>query len=86
MAYDRELVEPMKKIGELVNLTALTERVLGWSKKKKESILVSPSSKVYGNITEADAAAINTELLTIAGVLADYMVITKQVGSPGNSL
>ena len=74
-AYDRGLVEPMKAIGRLLNLTALTERVLGWSKKKKDSIIVSPTSKVYGNITEADAAAINTELLTVAGVLAGYEVV-----------
>lgn len=80
-AYDRGLVEPMKTIGKLLNLTALCERVLGWSKKKKESILVSPASKVYGNISEADAAAINTELLTVAGVLAGYEVVPDKSSS-----
>ena len=67
--YDRGLVEPMKQIGEWLNLTALCERALGWKKKKKESILVSRVSGVYGNITEADAAAVNAELLAVAGVL-----------------
>ena len=77
IAYDRGLVEPMKKIGELLNLTALCERVLGWSKKKKDSILVTRVSKAWGNITAADAAAVNTELLAIAGVLEGYELVVN---------
>lgn len=73
--YDPALVEPLKRIGEQMNLTALVERVLGWSKDKKESVLVTRGSKVYGNITEADATAINTELLTVAGVLSGWEVV-----------
>ena len=80
--YDRGLVEQMKRIGDLLNLTALCERVLGWSKKKKGAILVTRISKVWGNITEADAAAVNTELLSVAGVLKGYeMVADESVGS-----
>lgn len=75
--YDPALVEPMKRVGEYLNLTALTQRVLGWNKGKKENILVTPSSKVYGNISEDDANRINTELLAIAGVLSNYEVVAE---------
>lgn len=75
-AYDRGLVEPMKLIGVYFNLTALCDRVLNWSQGKKENILVIPSSKVYGNISEADVTAINTELLTVAGVLSSWEVVS----------
>lgn len=75
MTYDPALVEPMKKIGEWLNLTAFVQRVLGWNQDKKENTLVSPSSKNYGNITEADVNAINAELLSIAGVLDAYEVV-----------
>lgn len=71
-AYDKGLIEPMKRIGEYLNLTALTERVLGWSKAKKDGVLVAPTSKYYGHISEADVRAVNTELLSVAGVLAEY--------------
>lgn len=73
--YDPALVEPLKKIGELMNLTALVQRVLGWSKDKKDSILVTRVSKAYGNISQADAIAINNELLAVAGVLSSCEVV-----------
>jgi len=74
-SYDATLIGPIKHIGEFINITALTQRLLGWSKKKKDSILVSPTSKVYGNISEADAAVINTEIITISGVFESYEVV-----------
>lgn len=73
--YDHALVEPIKQIGEWMNLTALVERVLGWGKEKKASVLVSGNPKTYGNISEQDMLAINNELLTVAGVLGSYEVV-----------
>lgn len=73
--YDPGLVEPMKRMGELLNLTSLTNRLLGWSKVKKETILSDASSKAYGNISETDVMAINAEVLAIAGVLEGVEVV-----------
>ena len=73
--YDPALVEPLKKIGEWMNLTALVERVLGWNQRKKENVLVTRSSKAYGTVSQADATAINNELLAVAGVLGSYEVV-----------
>lgn len=70
-AYDKGLIEPMKRIGDLMNLTAMTERVLGWS-KKKDGVLVTQSSKLYGHITEDEADKVNAELLAVAGMLGGY--------------
>ena len=78
MTYDPSLVEPMKKIGELMNLTSLVNRVLGWNKDKKENTLVSPSSKNYGNISKEDADRVNAELLAVAGVLSSYEVVITE--------
>ena len=79
--YDPALIEPMKKIGNMLNLTALVERVLGWNKNKKENTLVSPSSKNYGNITREDADRINAELLAVSGVLSSYEVLADESGT-----
>ena len=76
--YDPALIEPMKKIGNLLNLTALVIRVLGWNQNKKENTLVSPSSKNYGCITREDADRINAELLAVAGVLSSYEVVADE--------
>ncbi len=82
--YDPALVEQMKKIGNILNLTALVERVLGWNKSKKENILVIRSSKVYGNISEDDVNRINAELLAVAGVLGSYEVVPDDAGDSEN--
>lgn len=80
--YDPALVEPVKKVGNMLNLTALVSRVLGWNQNKKENTLVSPSSKNYGNITRDDADRINAELLAVAGVLSSYEVVPEESPSP----
>lgn len=82
--YDPALVEPMKKIGNILNLTALVERVLGWNKRKKANIIVDNNSKVYGNITEEDVNRINAELLAVAGVLSSYEMVSDAVGDSEN--
>ena len=76
--YDPALVEPLKKIGDLMNLTSMVNRVLGWNKDKKENTLVSPSSKNYGNISKEDADRVNAELLAVAGVLSSYEVVIEE--------
>lgn len=76
--YDPALVEPIKRIGNLLNLTALVSRVLGWNQNKKENTLVSPSSKNYGNITREDADRINAELLSVAGYLSNVEVVPDE--------
>jgi len=81
ITYDPALVEPIKQIGEWLNLTAMVQRVLGWNQDKKENTLVSPSSKNYGNITKKDADRINTELLSVAGVLSSYEVVPDSESS-----
>jgi len=83
--YDPALINPMKRIGEYLNLTSLVNRTLGWSKNKKDCVLVSPSSKAYGNISEADADAINTEILAVAGVLSNYELISEDSSSSSSS-
>lgn len=73
--YDPALLEPMKELGKLVNLTALVERVLGWNKFKKQAVFVAKNSISYGCISQDDVNRINAELLAIAGVLSSYEVV-----------
>lgn len=76
--YDPGLIEPMKRLGELMNLAGLTERLLGWNKGKKTSILTDSISKAYGNISEADVQAINKEVLEVSGVLEGMEVVPDE--------
>ena len=73
--YDPALVKPVKRIGEWVNLTSFTKRVLGWSQHKKEMVLVSPSSTLYGCISSEEVDRINAELLSIIGMLSSVEVV-----------
>lgn len=75
--YDPGLLEPMKRIGKYLNLTAVVNRVLGWNKRKKENILVTPSSKVYGCISREDAERINEELLLVSGAMMSYELVSE---------
>lgn len=76
--YDPGMIEPINYMGELLNMTSLIKRLLGWSKTKKLSIFSSPSSKNYGNISESDVTAINAEALSIAGVLENVEVVPDE--------
>ena len=73
--YDPGMIEPINRMGELLNMTSLMERLLGWSKTKKLAVFSTPSSKAYGNISEADVMAINAEALAIAGVLENVEIV-----------
>lgn len=73
--YDPALVEPLKELGKYLNLAGLLTRLLGWSSGKKGAVLSRPNGKMYGCISQKDATIINTEVLSIVGVLSSYEVI-----------
>lgn len=79
--YDPALIGPMKAIGSWVNLTALVQKQLGWSKAMKDNVLVSRSGKAYGCISIDDVNRINAELLAVAGVLDGYELILSESSS-----
>ena len=73
--YDPGMIEPLNELGKYMNLMGLTNRLLGWNKRKKENVFSSPATKNYGNISESDVNAINAEVLSVAGVLEGVEVI-----------
>lgn len=73
--YDPALVENMKEIGRYINITAMTQRLLGWNQFKKSAVIVQKNSNSYGCISKEDVIIINNELLSIAGVLNSYELI-----------
>lgn len=75
LVFDPGMIEPMNKLGKLLNMTTLTGRILGWNKRKKLDVFSNPKCKVYGHITEEDVKAINYETLNIAGVLDNIEVV-----------
>lgn len=76
--YDPGLIEPLKRVGELLSLTSLLNRLFGWSEGKKMNILCAPSCKAYGNISESDVMTINAEVLAVAGVLENVEVVPDE--------
>lgn len=74
-AYDPGLVEPIKKIGNYLNITAMLKRVAGWSAGKKSNVLCRTKGSMAGRVTKEDEVAINAELLSIAGVLERYEIV-----------
>ena len=83
--YDPGMIEPLNELGELMNLTGLTGRLLGWSKFKKMSVFSSPTNKAYGNISESDIMAINTEIVSVAGVLENVEIVPDDNAYDGSS-
>ena len=83
--YDPGMIEPLNELGELMNLIGLTGRLLGWSKFKKTSVFSSPTSKAYGHISESDIMAINTEIISVAGVLENVEVAPDENAYDGSS-
>ena len=73
--YDPGLVEPIKNLGRYLNVTGVVNRLLGWDKFKKASVMSNKASIVYGNISQTDVITINNEILSIAGVLDNYQVV-----------
>ena len=79
--YDKGLVEPIKRIGNYLNITKMLERVAGWSASKKCAVLSRHEGSMAGCISKADAVAINQELITIAGVLEKYELVADDSSS-----
>lgn len=73
--YDPGQILPLKTLGRYLNITSLTHRLLGWSQNKKSSVLCRPKAINYGNISKQDVILINTEILSIAGVLDSYELV-----------
>ena len=73
--YDPALVWPLKELGNYLNLSGMLPRLLGWSNGKIRAVLSRPNGKMFGCITQKDVTAINTEILSIIGVLTNYEVI-----------
>lgn len=74
--FDPALVAPIKNdIGRHFNLCKFCQDVLGWSKPMKHNILESNTGLAYGHITKEDVERINTELISVAGVLTSYRII-----------
>jgi hypothetical protein len=76
--YDPGTLPKVKGLSHLFKMNPFCERVLGWKLTKKENVLCTPSSKVYGNISSDDVNLINTELLAVAGVLSSYQVVADK--------
>ena len=72
--YDPGMIEPINKLGKLINTTALFERLLGWSKGKKRMVFGAPASKNYGNISQDDVDVLNVEIVSVAGFLSNVEV------------
>lgn len=76
--YDPGTLPGLQRVGEYFNMKALTERLLGWNKTKRDITLSVKSSPMYGRVTQADVNLINTELLAVAGVLSSYQVVADE--------
>lgn len=73
--YDPALVGPLKELGNYLNLSGMLPRLLGWSNGKIRAVLSRPNGKMFGCITQNDVTAINTEILSVVGVLSNYEVM-----------
>lgn len=82
--YDPGMIEPLNRLGRLVNITKMTGRLLGWKKSKKDSIFSTPVSKSYGNISESDVMMINAEVMSVAGILERTEIIPDERAYDGS--
>lgn len=73
--YDPATREAVLAVGNYFKLTPFLLRLLGWKKGRRDMILVSRKSPVFGQISQDDVNRINAELLSVAGVLSSYEVI-----------
>lgn len=73
--YDPAAREAVLAVGNYFKITPFLLRILGWKKGKRDMILVSTKSPVYGQVSQEDVNRINAELLSVAGVLSSYEVI-----------
>lgn len=79
--YDPAAREAVLAVGNYFKITPFLFRILEWKKGKRDTILVSKTSPVYGQVCQDDVNRINAELLSVAGVLSSYEVIPEENGS-----
>ena len=84
--YDPGTLPALQHLSEYFNMKGLTERVLGWSKTKKDITLSVKSSPMYGKVSADDVARINAEVLAVAGMLGGIAVeMPESSSSDGDS-
>lgn len=76
--YDPAAREAVLAVGKYFKLTPFLERVLGWKKGKRDMILVSRKSRVFGQVSQEDVNRINAELLSVASVLSSWEVVIDE--------
>lgn len=74
--YDPALRQPVLDLSRFFKTIPFLLRVVGWKRGKRDMTLVSRNSTVFGQITKDEADKINTELLSLAGVLSGYEVVS----------
>jgi hypothetical protein len=78
--YDPALVEPIRTgIARYFKINQFLWRVVGWNLTRKHNVLETNTGKAFGCITKEDADRINTELLSVMGVLNSYQVVADKV-------
>lgn len=76
--YDPAVIEQFKALVKYFNIKELTKRILGWSKYKKDYVLLKKNSICYGCISEADVNAINQEIISIVNTLSSIEMVRKE--------
>lgn len=79
--YDPGVMPAFNKIASYFNMTALTNRLLGWKKSKRNTVFCV-SSGIYGHVTKEDVDSINAELLAVAGILESIEVVADDDAKP----
>lgn len=83
--YYPTMIKPINRVGEILNLTHLVERILGWNKGKRTSVLSDSNSRAYGNVSKSDVLLINIEIASVAGVLDLVEVVPDKEAFDGGS-
>ena len=82
---DPAIIESLRRIGEYIKLRGLTEKVLGWNKKKCEDNICLNSSNPHVHISREDLERISTTVLSIAATLAQWEVVADEGSSSSSS-
>lgn len=82
--YDPGMIEPINRLGEYLNITAVIIRLLGWIRSKKKSVFEASTAKNYGNISEKDVNAINMEIISVASFLDSVEVVPDENAFDGS--
>ena len=77
------VVESMRKISEYIKLSGLTNKALGWDKRKCDYNINLKANNPRVHLSKEDADRINAELLAVAGALSSYEVVGDASGNGG---